>query len=381
MQISDEYSQNDMPLLLSRLKAIAQTVIYAAGADTLGEVLERLAEAARELVNARYAALGIPNGRGGLEFFEFTGIDTDTANMIGHLPRGRGLLGAIMQEREPIRLERMQDDPRSSGFPPHHPDMERFLGVPILVGDHLFGMLYLTDRIDGKPFTEQDQWLIETTAGYAALAIAGVELRDQQRRVTRLAERERISMELHDGVIQSLYAIGMYLELLRTSDSIKPDELTQAITNVDATIADIRSYIQNLKARERQAQSFEAALNEIVNRLHVPPTLNVIIEPMDSIALTPTLFEAVCQMANEALSNVIRHAHAQHVYINAEQTSQQFTLRITDDGKGFDTSKIDHDGEGLGLRNMQQRARLHGGSISIQSIPDESTTVTINLPI
>jgi GAF domain-containing protein len=181
-------------------------------------------------------------------------MDTEAANKIGHLPRGRGLLGAIMQEREAIRLERMQDDPRSSGFPPHHPHMERFLGVPILVGDHLFGMLYLTDRIDGKPFNDQDQWLIETIAGYAALAIAGVELREQQRRVALLEERDRISMELHDGVIQSLYAIGMYLELIRTSETLKPSDLTQATRDLDSVITDIRSYIQNLKAREHQAQ-------------------------------------------------------------------------------------------------------------------------------
>ena len=197
--------------------------------------------------------------------------------------------------------------------------MERFLGVPILVGDHLFGMLYLTDRIDGQPFSEQDQWLIETMAGYAALAIAGVELREQQRRVALLEERERISMELHDGVIQSLYAIGMYPRTdahLRDASSRK--SLSEAIVNLDNVITDIRSYIQNLKAHERQAQTLEESLREIVKRLHVPPTLNVIIEPIsEDVALTPTIFEAVCQMANEALSNVIRHANAQHVHHRA----------------------------------------------------------------
>lgn len=382
MRISDEYSRNDMPLLLARLKAIASTVIYAAGADTLGEVLERLADAARELVQARYAALGIPDGRGGLEYFEFTGMETEQANMIGHLPRGRGLLGAIMQEREPIRLERMQDDPRSSGFPPHHPHMERFLGVPILVGDHLFGMLYLTDRLDGQPFSEQDQWLIETIAGYAALAIAGVELREQQRRVALLEERDRISMELHDGVIQSLYAIGMYLELVRTSESLKPDDLSQATRDLDSVITDIRNYIQNLKAREHQAHSLEDRLHEIVKRLHVPTTMNVIIEPIhEEVILTPTVFEAVCQMANEALSNAIRHGDAQHVHISTQRSGHLFTMTISDDGKGFDPEVVLNDDTGLGLRNMQQRARLHGGNVTIESAPDRGTRVSVSVPV
>jgi signal transduction histidine kinase len=382
MRISDEYSQNDMPYLLSRLKAIATTVMYAAGADTLGGVLERLADSARDLVGARYAALGIPDGRGGLEYFEFTGMSPEQANMIGHLPRGRGLLGAIMQEREPIRLERMQDDPRSSGFPPHHPSMERFLGVPILVGDHLFGMLYLTDRLDGKPFTEQDQWLIETTAGYAALAIAGVELREQQRRVALLEERDRISMELHDGVIQSLYAVGMYLELIRTSEALKAEDLTEAIHNLDSVITDIRGYIQNLKARERQERTLEQSLREVVKRLHVPPTLNVVIEPFhEQVALRPTIFEAVLQMANEALSNVIRHAHAQHVHITAMQDARAFHMTISDDGRGFDPNQIVSDEGGLGLRNMQQRARLHGGEVTIESAPESGTRVHLVIPI
>ena len=188
-------------------------------------------------------------------------------------------------------------------------------------------------------------------------------------------------MELHDGVIQSLYAIGMYLELLRTSDAVSPNDLGQAVANLDAVITDIRSYIQNLKAHERLSQTFEQSLRDIVKRLHVPPTLNVIIEPMDNIALMPTVFESVCQMANEALSNVIRHANAQHVYVSAEQTPQAFTLQIIDDGQGFDPIQIDHGEEGLGLRNMRERARLTNGTVSIESSPAGGTTVTVTIPV
>ena len=216
--------------------------------------------------------------------------------------------------------------------------MERFLGVPILVGDHLFGMLYLTDRVDGKPFSEQDQWLIETTAGYAALAIAGVELREQQRRVALLEERDRISMELHDGVIQSLYAIGMYLELMRTSEAVKPEDLTEAIHNLDTVITDIRSYIQNLKARERQAQSLEDSLREIVKRLHVPPTLNVIIEPIqEEVVLHADHLRS--GLPDGERSPQQRHPPRQRparLYHARRRPTHLFTLTISDDGKGFD---------------------------------------------
>src|SRR5690606_8986929 len=180
MELSDKTPQEDVTLLLSYLKAITSLAMHAAEAETLGEVLERIAEASRQLVRARYAALGIPDGKGGLEYFMFAGLDKIEAHAIGRLPQGRGLLGAIMAERQPIPLEHIKDDPRSVGFPPNHPHMDRFLGVPIIVGELLFGMLYLTDRYDGRPFTEQDQWLIEMMASYAALAIAGARLREQR---------------------------------------------------------------------------------------------------------------------------------------------------------------------------------------------------------
>ena len=110
--------------------------------------------------------------------------------------------------------------------------------------------------------------------------------------------------------------------------------------------------------------------------------MNVIIEPIqEPVALTPATFEAVCQMANEALSNAIRHAHAQHVHISTAQTAHQFTLTISDDGEGFDSREMQQDDSGLGLRNMQERARLHGGSITIDSTPGKGTKFSMSIPI
>jgi len=103
----------------------------------------------------------VPDGKGGMQHFEISGLTESEFEQIEHPPKGRGLLGAIMRERETIRLEHMTDDHRSVGFPRHHPPMDRFLGTPIQVGDQLFGMLYLSDRWDGQPFDEQDEWLVE----------------------------------------------------------------------------------------------------------------------------------------------------------------------------------------------------------------------------
>lgn len=383
MTTSDEYAQKSVSSVLPRLKEIAEMVMRAAEADSLGEVLERIADASRDLVGANYAALGVPDGSGGLEFFEFSGLDRSVIPMIGHLPKGRGLLGAIMTERKPIRLDRMQDDPRSYGFPPNHPAMERFLGVPIMAGDLLYGQLYLTDRRDGQSFTEQDQWLIETLAGYAALAIAGANLREQQRRVALLEERERISMELHDGVIQSLYAIGMHVELMRLSEKLTSDEELRGIVgNLNDVIEDIRSYIQNLKLRERYGRNLREFIYDITRKLHIPRTVRIEIDtPTENLAtLSPALYEAMCQMANEGISNVVRHAEATHLKISASQNERAFQLKIVDDGVGFDLNRIDEH-SGLGLRNVRHRARIHGGDVYIDTAPGKGTCLTISLPL
>ncbi|MFQ3567157.1 MAG: GAF domain-containing sensor histidine kinase [Aggregatilineales bacterium] len=381
MSASDELRQNDMTDILRQLKDIATAVIAAAEADTLGEVLERIAETARQMVRARYAALGVPDNRGGLEFFMFSGLDDITAHKIGALPQGRGLLGAIMAEREPIRIPHISQDPRSVGFPPHHPLMDRFLGVPILVGDQLFGMLYLTDPEHGREFDERDQWLIEMLAGYAALAIAGARLRDQRARLTLFEERERISMELHDGVIQSLYAIGMQIELMRVSGSIEADDLRPVMQSLNKVIEDIREYILNLKAAGRQQKTISQCIHETLKRLHIPADLTVTIQVDEpDVPLSPLIAEAVSQMANEAISNVVRHASAHKVIIKAQRHDRLFELEIIDDGAGFDMRSIANHA-GLGLFNIQQRARLHGGTVNIHSKPGAGTNVTLLMPL
>lgn len=381
MTNSDTHQYEDVSFVLSRLQGIASMVMQAAEAETLGEVLERIADASRELIGARYAALGVPDGIGGLQYFMFAGMTPEQVNAIPHFPEGRGLLGAVMRERLPTRVDRIAVDPRSSGFPKGHPSMDHFLGVPILIGQHLFGMLYLTDRLDGKPFSQQDQWLIETLAGYAALAIAGAQLREQQRLVDLMQERERISMDLHDGVIQSLYAIGMHLELMRATHQINEATITSSVDHLNDVIEDIRGYIQNLKRRDPEQRTMRDCFFENLSRLHIPPTLNVDVDvPTGRSRLAPQVFDSVCQMANEAVSNVIRHAQANNVVIRAYQTDRIFQLEISDDGVGFPVDKM-KEFHGLGLRNIQQRARLHGGTLYIESEPGTGTRITITVPL
>lgn len=371
-----------MNIVLDRLKEISSAVLYAAEGTDLEMVLLRIAKVAKELANTHYAALGVPDGKGGLAHFKTVGLTPEQESRIPHRPRGEGLIGAIMRERRTIRLEDMQADERSSGFPDNHPPMTSFLGVPIMASRQLFGMLYLSDKVDGTPFTDEDQLLVETLAGYAALAIAGAVIQEQQARVRLLEERERIGMELHDGVIQSLFGIGMKVDLLRRKNgTTTPEDMLSIIHDLNDVIEDIRHYITDLRNRDTQQYTIYECLVQLKDRLHPPDNITFDITAPDMMPpFTPAVFESVCLVVNEAMSNAIRHSQADFIKVEAFIEKGRYVMVVNDNGSGFD---VDHalQQTGLGLRNMQQRARLYGGRVSIESAPGDGTQVTIVIPI
>jgi signal transduction histidine kinase len=164
---------------------------------TLPTVLRRIVEAGCQLVRARYGALGVVAPDGGLAEFVHVGLDERTMGRIGHLPEGKGLLGALIDDPRTIRLRSIEDDPRSVGFPPHHPPMTSFLGVPVLVRGKVFGNLYLTERIDGGEFTADDEELVAALAATAGVAIENARLYEQsQRRQDWLQASAKITRQL-----------------------------------------------------------------------------------------------------------------------------------------------------------------------------------------
>ncbi len=380
MMMSDETQKKEVTVILETLKTIAAAVVGAASADNLRAMLQQIAVVAQHLVQTRYAALGTPSEHGTMQYFEVAGIAEVDIRRIPHPPVGRGLLGVIMHEREKLRLEHMHDDPRHVGFPQHHPEMDSLLGVPIAASGRLFGMLYLTDRLDGLPFTEADEWLVESLAGYAALAIAGKHLSEQNARLTLLEERERVGMELHDGVIQSLYAIGMGLQLLRLSQPQIADAIGESTRAIDTVIADIRRYILNLRADEDdEPRTLRDRLADSLARLHIPDALDVTITvPDDAGSFSPSVVDTICQIATEAVSNLLRHAGANAARIVIANDALGWRMVIADDGRGFDP---DATTMGLGLRNMRQRAHLHGGEVVIESAPGEGTRIIVTMPL
>ncbi|MAU13038.1 MAG: hypothetical protein CL607_24685 [Anaerolineaceae bacterium] len=365
------------------LNEIARLVLKAAEATDVQETLQRIATVSRELVKCKYAAMGIPDGEGGLRYFMTSGLSDDHIKQIPHLPRGQGLIGEIMRQRDAVVLDELAEDPRSYGFPQNHPDMSSFLGVPVMLGQQMFGMMYLCDREDGQPFDSDDREMIEMLAGYAALTIANAEMNEHHQQLKLLEQRENIGMELHDGIIQSLYGLGMQVDLMRQKEAVSGEELDTVVDSLNDTIEEIRRYILHLRAHDRTRYTIREQIKNIKKRLFVPDRIKVQIDAPDVPPPFPfTIFESIGLIINEAMSNAIRHADATEIYIRTIEKEGEFIVIVKDNGVGFAPGAPNPDNaNGLGLRNMQHRARLYGGHVDVQSIPGEGTTLKAVIPI
>jgi GAF domain-containing protein len=241
--------------LAERLEALDEASRAVAAELDVDRVLTVIVERVAELVGARYAALGIADGLGRIERFITTGITPEERAAIGPVPVGHGLLGLLIMEGRTIRAEDIAKHPASVGFPANHPPMTSFLGVPVRVKGDVVGNLYLTDKAEGQPFTDDDERLVEMFAVHAGIAIENARLHDLVQRLAIVEERERIGKDLHDGIIQAIYAVGLSLEVV-TEILDDPESRREALNRVDhaidslnLVIADIRSYILRLRSR------------------------------------------------------------------------------------------------------------------------------------
>jgi signal transduction histidine kinase len=366
------------------LDALSRAAAAVTSELNLPRTLKTITDIARELVGARYAALGVPNEDGTLKAFTTSGMNAEALAQMEHQPQGLGLLGAVLESDEPIRLDDLAQDTRSAGFcGDAHPTMTRFLGVPIISRGERLGNLYLTDPLDGEPFSEDDERLIVLLAKQAAVAIENARLSEQLQDMALSRERDRIGMELHDGVIQSVYAVGMKLEILRGQFPMTPEQETQyqsMINDLNTIIEDIRLYIRNLRtAREEQA-TFKQRLDNLARHFHDFARVEVVVDvPSKLRTLTERQRHSLVQIVREGLSNVARHAQATQVEIKVREVGNNLLLTVKDNGRGFDPSKF-RDPASFGLHNMHQRAIQLGGTLTIDSEEGQGTRLTVKIP-
>ena len=368
-----------------QLEHLLDAVQAVGGQLRLDRVLERVVESARNLVEARYGALGVlDEQRETLSQFIHVGLTAEEAQRIGHLPHGDGILGLLIVDSKPIRLDDLSAHPDSFGFPEGHPPMTSFLGVPIRVRGEVYGNLYLTDKQGGGAFTELDEELTVALATAAGVAIDNARLASHAADAALLRDRERIARDLHDLVIQRLFATGLTLQSATRLAEAGGDELTsrlqQAVDDIDETIRQIRSTIfelQTARGPDGLRSGLVALCNELAGILGTKPAL-LIDGPVDT-AVPNRVTQHVLAVAREALTNVAKHADATSVTIEVALDPARDRLRmvVRDDGCGLG----DPSGDGRGLRNLESRARALGGTFTAGAGADGGTVVRWEVPI
>jgi signal transduction histidine kinase len=352
--------------------------------QSVDDVLQVIVNEVRPLVGAQYAALGIVDADGVMERFITSGMDAATRARIGPLPRGHGLLGLIVRENRSFRIPDLAVDPRRYGFPPHHPPMHSFLGVPVTVKGRSVGNLYLTNKSGASEFSEEDRALVETFAVHAGIAIENARLHEQVQRLAIVDERERISKDLHDGIIQSIYAVGLSLEDVPELVRSDPDEVERrverAIDSLHLTIRDIRNFIFGLRPELLSGATLINGLIAVVEEFRHNSMIDVELHVGD-MELEPDDHTTAHLLAvvNEALSNVARHSGASRATVFVEsRRAGGLELRIQDNGHGFDPAAVGTLGH-QGLVNM--RSRVASVDATVEFISDVSgTRVVVHRP-
>lgn len=358
--------------------------IIALGSElSLPVVLRRIVEAATELVDARYGALGVLDESGSsLSEFISVGLDDATIERIGPLPQGHGILGLLIVEPRPLRLPDLSEHPDSYGFPPHHPPMTTFLGVPLHVRGEVFGNLYLTEKRGGGGFTEADEELAVALAAVAGVAIENTRLHERLADLLVVQDRERIARELHDTVIQRLFATGLSLAGLagRVDDPELALRLQASVDDLDDTVRHIRTTIFELQRPSEPGRSVRRELLELV--AEAGESLGFAVStrfdgPVDTSVDGP-LADHLVAVGREALANTVRHSRARRVDFEVQVGDGRLTLLVVDDGVGLPP---EFDSAGHGLANLRSRAAELGGQFTVGPGPDGGCTVRWSVPL
>jgi signal transduction histidine kinase len=369
------------------LKAVSDAVLAVASRLSVDEVLQQLVDRARELAEARYAALGIPDGAGGFRRFLVAGMSDELIAAMGPLPRTHGMLGAMLETDGAYLTDDIHSDPRFRGWWPRaHPDMRSFLGVPIVAPEGVIGAFYLTEKETADTFDAHDRELIELLASHAAIAITNARLYERSRELSMLSERNRLSLELHDVVSQKLFSLNLAAEAAATLLDRGPDEARPQLERVRdlarEALAELRALIFGLRPAELERDGLEGVLRKeatMLQRVHgVQVRVDADGQPP---AVEPACAGEILRIVEEALHNAVRHAAAHTVTVHLHGAEHTLKVEVSDDGVGFDPTDPELRSRHLGLTSMEERARELGGTLTFSARPGSGTVVSLEVPI
>ncbi|WP_326593912.1 GAF domain-containing sensor histidine kinase [Streptomyces sp. NBC_01294] len=369
----------------SGLAAVSTALLAMSRRLEVRDVLRTIVVSARELLDAEYAALGVPDDHGGFAQFVVDGISAEQWRRIGPLPRQHGILAAMLHEGGPERLADVREDPRFEGWPAAHPEMSDFLGMPVRDGEETLGALFLANKRGPHGFTDEDQELLSLLAQHAAIALTNARLYERSRELTIAEERSRLAHELHDAVSQKLFSLRLTAQaaaaLVDRDPARAKDELQQVAALAAEAADELRAAVTELRPAALDEDGLIATLRTHAHVLDRAHAAHVTFACDGVRALPATQEEAVLRVAQEALHNALRHSEGDRVEVTLTRTpAGGAVLKVVDSGKGFDPRTVRRAGRHLGLVSMRDRASGVGGRLTVHSEPGQGTTIEMEVP-
>ncbi|MGA8115409.1 MAG: GAF domain-containing sensor histidine kinase [Actinocatenispora sp.] len=366
------------------LREVSAAVLAVTAHLSVRDVLHTILTSARRLLDARYAALGVPDGVGGFREFLADGVSDEQWDEIGPLPRQHGLLGVMLRDPTPVRLADIREHPQFGWWPAAHPVLTDFLGMPITDGDEILGELFLANKGTPGGFTAADEELLRLLAAHAAIALVNARLYERERELSMVAERNRIARELHDAVSQKLFSLRLTVDAtaaLLDRDPARAGTELGTVRRLAAEVSDeLRALVYGLRPPSLAGDGLDVALRkqtELLDRVH---GASVRFTGCPVPGVTADRQEAVYRIAQEALHNALRHAEASRVDVRLSAGRGLLVLEVSDDGRGFDPSPSAAAGRRLGLTSMRERARGVGGRLTVTSGVGDGTRVSLEVP-
>jgi signal transduction histidine kinase len=391
------------------LRDLSAAVLAVASRRSTRDVLATIVASARRLLDARYAALGVPDENGGFAEFVAEGISDEQWAAIGPLPRQHGLLGIMLCDPRPVRLPDIRSHPAFRWWPAAHPVMTDFIGMPVMEGGAILGELFLANKNTPGGFTADDEELLAILAGHAAIALVNARLHERSRELSIVEERNRIARELHDSMTQKLFSLRLTAEAaatLVTRDAAATQAHLETVRRLAAEATDeLRAIMVGLRPADLDGDGLGPALRKQAELLDLAHGATVSFHGGEVPRLGAAREEAVYRIAQEATHNALRHGAPRHVRIDLSTQDGSLVLVVTDDGRGFaepadqapqaslaepadqaPQASLDVDAaqerasRRLGLASMRERAVAAGGQLRVSSRPGAGTTVRLEVP-
>ncbi len=400
LEVQAQQDASDRRLVV--LETAGRVALDILSSRTGVEALRHIADAARTLAHARYAALGVARQDGaGLLEFAAVGFSAEEETQIGSRPKGTGILGLLLNRHEPLRIDRLSEHPASVGFPANHPSMTSFLGVPIRRGSTVLGSLYLTDKLDGKSFTMEDEIAVQAIGAYAAVAIHNLHMITRQRALVsgliaaQEEERRAVAYDLHDGLTQFVMASHAHMESFKRAHAAgnNPEkaerEINQALKYLKEAVIESRRMVNGLRSLALDDLGLAGALEQLLAEEKGRSNWDAadLIHNIPDRRFDPTLETAVYRVAQEAVTNVRKHAQSPRVRVSLilsldeSLAMHNLSLEIRDWGSGFVPEQKVEDYAHFGLHGMTERVQLLGGEYRLHSAPGSGTTVRARFPV